>query len=98
MTQTEKDIKQRVNQTISELMAIDNIQKMKTEVYRKLSGIDISDAMNLENQCFFHHLMGVYNIISQLEHKPVQHVKAGMRDYMENDNPVWTEMVKRISV
>lgn len=97
MTQTEKDIKAKINQMITELIATDNVRKMKSEVYGRLEGIDITDEQNLKNQCHFAHLMNLFNLISSLEHKSIQHVKAGMRDYLENNNPLWMDIVKRIA-
>lgn len=97
MTEQEKDIKKLVNQTISELMATDNVARIKKEIFAHLEGIDISDPFDLGKQCKFSHFMNLYNLVSGLESKPIQHIKSAMRDYIECDNPLWMDILKRMA-
>ncbi len=95
MTEQEKNIKKQINKMIVELMATDNVQRIQKEIYSKLEGIDISDVFDIEKQCLYSHLMNLYNLIDGLKEKPVQHIKSAMREYMENEVPVWMDILKR---
>lgn len=92
----EKEIKGKINNIIDELLAIDNLGKIKSIISVKMGMVNIEDKFNFENQLQFSHLSNIMSIFFELEDKPILFVKAGLREYKELDNPIIIDILNRI--
>lgn len=95
MTKTEFDIKNKVNSIIDELITCDAFTKMLKEIVNIMDKVDISDKFNYENQLYYTHLSNICNIIYELSSKDIRFTKSAIREYKENENPIWMDIVKK---
>ena len=95
MTKTEFDIKNKVNSIIDELITCDDSKLMLKNIANKMDKVDISDQQNFDNQLYYTHLLNVGNIIYELANKDIRFTKSAIREYRENENPIWMDIVKK---
>ena len=95
MTKTEFDIKNKVNSIIDELIICNDSKQMLKNIANIMDRVDISDKFNFENQLYYTHLLNVGNIIYELANKDIRYTKSAIREYKENENPIWMDIVKK---
>lgn len=95
MTKKEFDIKNKVNSIIDELIICNDSKQMLKNIANKMDKVDISDKQDFENQLYYTHLLNVGNIIYELAIKDIRFTKSAIREYKENENPIWMDIVKK---
>lgn len=95
MSRMEFDIKVKINSIIDELIICNDSKQMLKNITNKMDRVDISDQQNFENQLYYAHLLNVGNIIHELVNKDIRFTKSAIREYKENENPIWMDIVKK---
>ena len=92
-----KQYKEKVNKLIEEFMEINDVYRMKQEVFCKIDSIDVLKRDNEDAQILYYYYSNLFELLTSLQEKRIGFVKSALLRFKEQDMPIVCEILKQVA-